>query len=112
MGGNVWLNLLGSGAIVTIIVSVINAMFNRRKLGADTTKVITDAAAGTLRDLREDYARVRTENAELRAGEDKTDAYMDSWRRTLQLHAAWDSIAVHQHPDLPECPPLTPPERL
>lgn len=120
MGGNVWLNLLGSGAIVTVILSIINAMFNKKKLGADTTKVITDAAAGTLKDLREDYSRVRGENKELRDDElrrekdydalvYKQERFQEECRRVLILHAAWDHIALTRDPTLPEAPPLQPP---
>lgn len=120
--------LCGSFGAATILLAVVNAWINRRKLGAEATKFISDAAAGTVREAREDNARLREENRELRARmtamedreeerEYELEIEREDWRRVLQLHAAWDALAIERvsgrEPpiDLPDAPPLTPPRR-
>lgn len=89
--------LVGGGTIA----AVINAVMARKKLGADATKVITEAAAGVATDLRKDNADLRTEVATLRrqvteceAREDRWELERREWRDILQVHAAWDHMAV------------------
>jgi len=120
------LQLVGSAGLATVLLAVVNAIVNRRKLGAEATKVISEAAAGTVKDVREDNTRLREENRELRARvtaledreeqrEEEWDQERDDWRRVLQVHAAWDALAIERvsgrEPpiDLPDAPPLTPP---
>jgi hypothetical protein len=118
------LQLLGSAGLAAVLVAVINAVVNRRKLGAEATKVISDAAAGTVRDVREDNARLREENVDLRSrivalenDQDMWEYERDQWREVLQIHAAWDRLAIERiagrEPpiELPDAPPLTPPSR-
>jgi hypothetical protein len=61
------LQLLGSAGLAAVLVAVINAVVNRRKLGAEATKMISDAAAGAVKDARDDNVRLRAENSEFRA---------------------------------------------
>lgn len=126
--------ILGS----TALSSVVSVIASRRKLGAETgalsataTETITKAAAGVLKEAREDNTRLRDEiraerskSAELEARVDVLEQrdlefrrYIEDERRTLQLHAAWDvmaTTAVNQAIppiELPAPPPLTPPTR-
>lgn len=134
------------GAIVQLVVAVLgggtlaavlNAIMSRKKLGADATKIITEAAAGVASDLRTDNQALRTKQAELEARVDELEQREEAinlahrretaqwererqdWRRVLQLHAAWDHMAVTKLREtmaedvtLPEPPPLYPPYRV
>lgn len=103
--------LLGGGSIAGILGAVINGIFSRRKLGADATEVITKAASGVVERIEQDNERLRKE---VETHEER-DAY---WRgliaehtRVLQLHAAWDHMAVQKLreagiTDLPDPPPV------
>jgi hypothetical protein len=122
------LQLLGSAGLAAVLVAIINAVVNRRKLGAEATKMISDAAAGAVKDARDDNVRLRAENSEFRARilaleerqeerEGEWEVERREWRRVLQVHAAWDQLAIERiagrEPpiDLPDAPPLTPPTR-
>jgi uncharacterized protein YlxW (UPF0749 family) len=134
----VWVIILVAILGSTALSSVVSVIASRRKLGAETgalsataTETITKAAAGVLKEARDDNARLRDEiraerakSAELEARVDVLEQrdldfrrYIEDERRTLQLHAAWDvmaTTAVNQAIppiDLPSPPPLTPPTR-
>lgn len=116
MNAGVWLPV--AAAIGAVLAAIVAAMSNRKKLGADATEIITRAAAGVVDDLREDRENMRKELEESRA-EHKRDREeyhreMDNIKYTLQLHAAWDALAVaelgkHGISNLPPVPPLLPP---
>ncbi len=55
------LTLLVSTGVATIIVAIIQAVFNRRKLSAEATQIITQAAAGTVENIMKDNATLRTQ---------------------------------------------------
>lgn len=57
--------LLGAGG-ATIIAAIVNAVMNRKKLGAEATQIIAQAAAGTVENIMKDNAALRTEMSELR----------------------------------------------
>ena len=131
---NFLLNMLGAGGIAGIAVVLINAVVNRRKLGAETstlsasaTETITRAASGVLHESREDNKRLREENVQQESRIDVLEAEVrelklerQESRRVLQMHAAWDALAIERVREaippitLPDAPPLTPPtlERL
>lgn len=50
--------LLSAGG-ATIIGAFVNAFFNRRKLGAEATQIITQAAAGTVENIMKDNTVLR-----------------------------------------------------
>lgn len=62
---NIVVALLSAGG-ATIIAAFVNAFFNRRKLSAEATEIITKAAAGTVENVVADNARLRLEVNELR----------------------------------------------
>ena len=115
--------LLGGGGIGAILVAIITGLFSRRKLGAEATEIITKAAAGVVTSLeaevrrqadarRLDAERHNRERAEMAAAH---VAERQEWQRVLQLHAAWDAIAIARLAEvdvaLPPTPPLTPAQR-
>ena len=125
------LQLLGSAAFAAVIVAVINAVVTRRKLGAEATKIITDAASGVVERVEADNKRLRESDvrktqriADLEERvdhlEDQERAWereREDWLRVLELHSAWDLLAIAKLRgvtppiDLPDPPPLTPPIR-
>lgn len=102
------INALIAGGFATILVAIINAVTQRRKLGADATKVITDAAANITANSRKDNDQLRIENQESRKRERELDRRVEEledserswqrerreWRQILQVHAAWDFEAI------------------
>lgn len=123
---------MNSAALVQLVVAVVgggtiaaivNAIMSRKKLGADATKIITEAAAGVASDLRKDNDRLRErldrmqkQVDECEAREDRWELERREWRDVLQLHAAWDhtvaTMARTGGIDLPPTPPLYPPYRV
>lgn len=67
MAGADLVQLLLSGGIVGVLVAVINAIVNRRKLSAEATEIITKAAAGTVENVMADNARLREELVTVRS---------------------------------------------
>ncbi len=93
------IQVLGGGTIVGIIA----ALSNRKKLSADATKTITEAAASTVSDIRQDNRDIREENKELRERFEALEKVVDQMRRDerkrddlLQEHAAVDHIYVER----------------
>lgn len=129
MTGAALIQLLGSAAVAGVLVAVINAVVTRKKLGAEATKIITDAASGVVANFEADNKRLRDNDISNRAQIDALEARIDDledeqhewhrerreWMRALQLHAAWDAMAVSKLRDcnpainLPHPPPLTSP---
>ena len=127
--GGTLFNMLGSAGITAVLLLVITAVINRRKLGAETdnisataTKAITDAASGVVERIESDNLRLRASIERLEASDVKHerarrewDLEREEWRRVLQVHAAWDALAVTRMNEaippieLPDAPPLTPP---
>jgi hypothetical protein len=124
--------LLGSGGLFAVIGAMVNGVFTKRKLGAEATEIITRAASGVVTDLRTtveeksaDMARMRVEHdaalAAIRLEHTAALTKMatdhaterEDWRRVLQLHVAWDYIAIekmsHVGIELPPPPPILPP---
>lgn len=126
-----WQQVLISGALASVVGTVISVMANRKKLGAEATEVITKAASGVVSDMREDNARLRASDrdktAQIANLEERVDDLeneqraweyeREDWLRVLQLHAAWDTLAIAKlrsaSPpiDLPDPPPLSAPVR-
>ena len=69
---------LGSTALAGVVSVVITAISTRRKMGADATKIITEAAGGMVSRLEEDNKRLREDNTSFRT---KVDAFEQSDRR-------------------------------
>lgn len=124
MSSEVLVAILGTAGISTIIGAVITGLFSKRKLGAEATEIITQAATSVVTSLQAELARQQAVNTEL-VREHKThmEALVSSHadeieevRRVLQLHVAWDAIAIAKMSevgiDLPPAPPLLPARRF
>lgn len=129
------------GAIVAAISNRRRLNADTGKLGAEATKIIQEAASGVVVDLQKSIARKEVEWAEEReeahaalvaeraaglvvleerAAENK--ALRDAWQRerddvyrVLQLHVAFDQLAIaklaEEGIEMPPPPPLLPPLR-
>lgn len=130
------IGLLGGGGIASIIGAVIAGLFSKRKLGAEATKIITDAASGVVSDLRtqldnerldwnkdrialeqkatDALAMAETNAAETKRIKSEWRAERVEWRRVLQLHVAFDHLAIARLTEAGvdlgmDPPPLLPP---
>lgn len=66
MNQSLWPTLITAIGVSGVVAAIINAIVNRRKLGADTTKVFTDAAATMMRESHADNQLLRADNRSLR----------------------------------------------
>ena len=86
--------ILGSGAISGIAVAIITALFNRRRIKAETTSLITAAAGGIVQNLQDDNVRLRGEVAKAEFREvrrKKAEKERDKeFRLQLQAHREHD----------------------
>jgi hypothetical protein len=106
--------LLTASGFGAIVAAVVAGVFSKRKLGAEATEIITKAAAGVVTNLEREIVRQREsfdrEIAEIKADHQRE---MEDVRRVLQLHVAWDAIAIAKLGELdihlPPAPPLLPP---
>jgi len=116
--------ILGAGGLGAIFAAIITGMFSKRKLGAEATDIITRAAAGVVTNMQAEIDRqVRRNNEMVAEHRDFVSRLMAShaeeveeFRRVLQLHVAWDSIAISEMSklgiNLPPAPPLLPARRF
>lgn len=115
--------ILGVGGLSAVIAAIVTGIFSKRKLGAEATEIITKAAAGVVTSLQSELDRARTSRETQQA--EHADAIakltashareLEEVRRVLQLHVAWDAIAIAKLGELgvqlPPAPPLLPPLR-
>lgn len=112
---------LGAGGFGAIVAAIIAGLFSKKKLGSEATEIITRAASGVVTSIEAELARAKeTHKAERDQWQaDRTKiladhaAELDDVRRVLQLHVAWDALAIAKMADfgvtLPPAPPLLPP---
>lgn len=124
MSQDLVVGLLGGGSLAAIVGSVVTALLTRRKLGAEATEIITNAASSVVTRLEAEVQRAESRMAamrdehlnELTRARQEFAEEREQWRRVLQLHVAWDAIAIAEMSrvgiDLPPAPPLTPPQEL
>lgn len=105
---------LGASGIMLVLAAVVNAFVNKRKLSADATKVITEAAAGVVQDMRADNAEIRAERQALVADVRQLRTEVREQNALIAVHAFWDQQVVDaaeaQGMALPPPPPLTIPK--
>lgn len=120
MSATILAAVLGAGGLGAILAAIVTGLFSKRKLGAEATEIITKAAAGVVTNLQEELVRqqavntamvVRHTNA-MDALVESHAAELEEVRRVLQLHVAWDAIAIAKMAEvgveLPPAPPLLP----
>ena len=122
---------LSAGGFGAILSAVIAGLFSKRKIGAEATDIITKAASGVVTNmqieidrlvarnkrLEEDHAMdMRTAQESMQSLVRGHELEMQEVRRVLQLHVAWDAIAIAKMNELgvnlPPAPPLLPPSKV
>lgn len=116
--------ILASTSLGAIASSIIAGAFTRRKLGADATEVITRAASGVVERLEAEVKRGVADRAkevseitrELTRVKAEWTKEREATRRVLQLHVAFDQLAIAKLAEAGinlgmEPPPLLPPIR-
>lgn len=78
--------LLIAVATSGIFGAILNGLLNRRKLGADATKIITDAAANVVTSTKQSLD-------EIRLREDEWERKERRWYQVLRKHEEWDRKA-------------------
>ena len=112
---------LGAGGVGAVGAAVITGFFSKKKLGAEAAEIITKAAAGVVTQLENQLTRATRQVEDQRAEHARVvtairrdhQIEMEDVRAVLQLHVAWDTLALSKlHEigvDLPPVPPLLPP---
>lgn len=103
--------LLSTGSLAAIAGAIVTGVFNRKRLGADATEIITRAASSVVERIEGENERLRKEIEELKSDRAILRDMIEEHTKVLQLHAAWDALAVaklreHDILDLPDPPPM------
>lgn len=112
MNSDTLVGLLGGGGVGVIIAAVIAGLFSRRKLGAEATQIITEAASGVVTRLE---GQLERSDKQMRRVIQDFENERAEWIRVLQLHVSWDHIAIAKvnalspNDPLPPAPPVYPP---
>lgn len=113
ISGDTIATIIGALGLGGILAAAINAVSNRKKTGADATKVLTDAALGIVTQLQSRIKDLLAEVSELKEREDERDAREDQARRALLKHHEWDLALVRViNENLPDHADLLPPPPL
>lgn len=65
MNGQAVIQLLGALGVAGVISAIINAFFGRKKMGADVSAKLNEAAGGIVERVEADNTRLRDENMKL-----------------------------------------------
>lgn len=88
---------------------VVTAIFNRKKLSADTSQVFVGTAEELVGIVRAELKRVVDELVSERLRAAGLEEARRGWFRRADIHSAWDRRAQAEHPELGTPPPLYPP---
>lgn len=105
---NLWVQLAGTTFIGSVLAAIINAIVQRKNLGAETDKtrataadVLTGAAGKLVKDISDDNARLRAEGIVLASRVEELERIeRDLARRSemllehLHLHVVWIQQAI------------------
>lgn len=90
--------IIGSSGVTALLVAVVSAVMNRRKIKAEATSILTEAAGGIVKILQEDNARLRAAAArsDLRQmRRDRAERERDEkFRQQLHQHHDYDVMLV------------------
>lgn len=111
------LAIVGAGGVGAVFTATLNALVNRKRLGAQAADIIQRAAAGVVTTLQDEDKRKGLRIAELERRETELEERVaclererEADRHAAQLHAAWDHLAVAELSTsgsrLPAPPPL------
>ena len=105
--------VLGAGGVGAILAAIVTGLFSKRKLGAEATQIITNAAAGVVKSMEADLTRTKRDMEAMAAAHVHERR---EWQKVLQLHVAWDAMAIARLAEMqitmPPVPPVTPAQRF
>lgn len=119
MSGELLVAILGSTGLGAIIAAVINGYFSHRKLGAEATKIISDAAVGVVERIEDELERQTdaTETAKRRLIQERERWHEErlAWRRLMREWGSWEATVIEAVraagiEGIPPPPPTYPPE--
>lgn len=84
-GSELAIALMAAGG-ATIIGAILNAFFNRRKLSAEATQIITQAAAGTVENVMKDNNSLRQEVDGLKTAVARLTAIVELSEQRERIH--------------------------
>jgi hypothetical protein len=97
---DVLIAVIGSSGVTVILGAIANGVIQKRKLSADATHIITQAAGGIVLNLQEDNGRLRAENIRVSSRFDRFKTAVrrrdDKMRKLFDAHATWDQIVVKE----------------
>lgn len=122
---------LSAGGLGAILAAIVTGLFSKKKLGAEATEIITKAAAGVVASLNSEIDRLtrmiarQDEEHRLALERMKDESrrelsriksdhliQMGEVKRVLELHTAWDQVAISRLMEigieLPPAPDLMP----
>ncbi len=95
--------LISSSGITAVIVAIITAMVNRRKLSAEATNIISQAAGGIVQRLEDENKRLnlnlehmRNRVSDLELIENKRGDQMELYNHQIYAHLEYDRMLVEQ----------------
>jgi hypothetical protein len=92
--------IIGSSGISALLATIATAFINRRKIKAEATSILTEAAGGIVQILQADNARLRadaTRNDILRIRKDRAERERDDqFRLLLSRHHEYDVMLVQK----------------
>lgn len=118
MDGELLPLVVGSSGVTAVVVAVITAIVNRRKLSAEATNIISQAAGGVVERLENENIRLTTANdkltvrvADLEKRERQRDHRDHLFEEQVRMHQVYDEgLAIRLRnagiTDVPPPPPL------
>lgn len=100
MEANLLISILGTGSVVAVISAIVNGFLNKRKLSAEATSIITQAAGGIVQNLQDDNTRLRTVNTKIEARYNRSVRSIrqrdEIFRVRLTEHMKWDELVAEK----------------
>lgn len=116
MSPDIILAVVGAGGVGAVFTATLNALVQRKRLGAQAADIIQRAAAGVVTTLQEEDRRKSKRITDLENKEELLERRVahlererDADRHAAQLHAAWDHLAIAELSTIPSRLPPPPP---
>ena len=109
MSGDV-IRLITAIGLGTVLASIITGFFSKRKLSADATKIITEAASGVVIRLEGENTRLTARVAAGERDRERDHELIRALSELVAVHGQWDQQAFtmlrEQGIEMPPPPPL------
>lgn len=92
MDAPLWVTILAAVLGSTTLTTIITAFRDRKKVSADTARVLTDIAGELVSDVREEYTLLRARYTDLKDRLEKSEERELLALQRASAHDAWDSM--------------------